>query len=229
MKRVWVPNTGDCVKLRAFDMYTHLKPDDEIPAPGPWAHLIVDEVTLHEGTPYWVHLHERAETRALDKAEKYGDRLWKGVVGLDQIDRPLGWEPVYEMMCKDRAQAERVVNDWFKRGIEVFPCQDLSCAGRMMYRPVDPETTGKAPHWAYTHMVECVPPELCPKVFTVLYREEGRMGEAPREFCRSREDLLKWERARIKQLRREGWTCKYIPGAWVWNIWKETVLHKAED
>lgn len=79
---------------------------------------------------------EQVQLEHVSRAVDAPDPAWTGWVSLDWIEAPLGWKPTYEIICKDKEQADKVVEQWFVRGIHVWTSHDLGSAGGKAFTPV---------------------------------------------------------------------------------------------
>jgi hypothetical protein len=162
--------------------------------------------------------------RHTSRAVNAPDPAWEGWVPLEQIDAPLGWKPVYEIVCKDKEQADKVVNEWFKLGIHVWTSADLSSAGRKSFTPFGAagatQDSPASPHWQYMkEPTESIPPELCPQLFVVKVFEEWepKLPESRKEKA-----------AAVKALRESGVEVEYIKGEHMWVAMRETLVYQPE-
>lgn len=160
----YIPKVGDRVKLRFFEHYTSLmiveykgqwreKDPDSLVV---WAWLIVDSIDLENNTARVTH-------------DNAGKRLRTYTVPLSHINPPLGWHPVYTINCRDREQADNVLNDWFNRGISCWTSHAMSSMGSA-FTPLEKETNKEQHpgHWKYTNNpIEIVPIDMCRKRFNV--------------------------------------------------------------
>jgi hypothetical protein len=226
MKRIWTPKVGDTVKLKAFWNYSDLPNDvDGNPPPGVWSHLVVKAIVLYAGVT-WVSVEEHEETRPLDRG---GKPLWAHTIALNTIQPPLGWEPVYTITAKDKAMAERVVNDWFKRGIVVWQSHDLGSSMGKAFTPVSVEHPPQSPQWRYTaNPLEIIPAEDCPRVFNVEYEEEGKFN-LPTHYKFDEQEYDKKRKAKVVRLRKEGWTVTYNRHTYCWDIYRVVKLFTARE
>lgn len=163
--------------------------------------------------------------RHTSRAVNAPDPPWEDDVPTEQIDAPIGWQPVYKIYCKDRAEADKVVNEWFRRGVHVWASHDLSCAGRMSFTPFGAgggtETEPASPHWQYTkEPIESIPPELCPQLFVVKVHEEWepQLPEGKKEKA-----------AAVLAMRETGVTLEYIKGEHMWLASRETLVHQPKE
>lgn len=163
--------------------------------------------------------------RHTSRAANAPDPAWEGDVPTEQVEAPLGWKPVYEIVCKDKEQADKVVSDWFKRGIHVWTSADLSSAGRMSFTPLDAAgataDSPASPHWQFTkEPTESIPPELCPQLFMVKVFEEWepKLSESKKERT-----------AELKKLRESGVEVEYIKGEHMWVAMRETLVYQPEE
>ena len=157
-------------------------------------------------------------------------RIWTPKVGdPNTIQPPLGWEPVYTITAKDKAMAERVVNEWFKRGIVVWQSHDL---GSSMGKAFTPGAIAEpnSPHWKYTaNPLEIIPAEDCPRVFNVEYEEEGKFNLPSFYKADEQKEYDKKRKAEVVRLRKEGWTVKYCRHTYCWDIYRAVKLFTARE
>lgn len=225
-KRQWIPAAGDRVRLKAFWMYTALKPVGGVPAPGVWSPLTVVRVTVVQtsdacaagtATVGYIPVGAAADTPA-----------WECAVPLADLERPLGWKSAYDIYATQSPDAAGVIGGWFTRGIAVWTSHDLSAAGRMAFTPLTDGMPSGSPHWQFTaNPVEVVPPELCPKVFTVWQQHEGSLDLAPGYKGHGTEAEVKAsEKKAVAWLKANGWTCRRRGS--LWEVWKDELKHRAE-
>jgi len=162
--------------------------------------------------------------RHIARAVNAPDPAWEGDVSTEQVEAPLGWKPVYEIICKDKEQADKVVSEWFKRGIHVWTSADLSSCGRKSFTPFGAagatQDEPASPHWQFTkEPTESIPPELCPQLFVVKVLEEWepKLPEAKKEKA-----------AAVKALRESGVEVEYIKGEHMWVASRETLVYQPE-
>jgi hypothetical protein len=176
------------------------------------------------GTWAWFDVLEaRPETcrlRHTSRAVNAPDPAWEGWVPTEQVQAPLGWEPVYTIFCKDKAQAEKVVAEWFGRGISVWTNHDMSSAtcGSHSFMPADGPLA--SPSWRHTgEPTEVVPPALCPSVFIVKVLEqwEPRLPEDKKERATALAEL------------RETATVEYSKQHQMWWAERETLIYQPEE
>jgi len=110
-------------RLKTWDNYIHRKIN-------PWAWLIFEE---QKGDKAVVSLRE--------------DRSQKFEIAFTELEAPLGWEEVYEVVVPDVEKA-KMIQSWMvgRGGISVWICRDLSQAGRTMFTPGDKKD--EKPHWS---------------------------------------------------------------------------------
>jgi hypothetical protein len=168
-----------------------------------------------ERPDYWIRL--KHVCRAVNAPEP----AWVGEVRSDWIEPPLGWKPTYEMLCKDRKQADKVVSDWFKRGIVVWSNHDLgsSGCGGSAFTPADLGTDSVAsPHWRFTGVpTEVIAAEDCPKVFTIKVYEEWEPSLPEGRKARDEE---------IRRLRESGVEVQYHKRHKMWLASRETLVYQ---
>jgi len=220
MNRKYIPKVGDTVKLKAFWMYHEvLKPTEQVTVwtpeakvlsnePRAWARLLVEEA--HSHGCYVTHINRSATA--------FG-KPWQGWVFNRDIDPPIGWKPVYTMICKDIATAEMVVNAWFQRGICVWQDHNLSMHMGQAFTPADKT---QSPGWKYTgNPVEIIPPELCASCFTVQWEESKELAWNEDKNERKKE---------VAKLRSEGWTCEYHNHGWdrYWTAYRTHMYRETE-
>jgi len=162
--------------------------------------------------------------RHIARAVNAPDPVWEGEVLTEQVEPPLGWKPVYEIICKDKEQADKVVSEWFKRGIHVWTSADLSCAGRKSFTPFGAagaaQDSPASPHWQYTAKpTESIPPELCSTHFVVKVYEEWE-PELP--------SGKKEKAAAVEALRKSGVDLQYIKGERMWVASREMTIYQPE-
>jgi hypothetical protein len=227
MKRIWTPKVGDTVKMKAFWQYTELPNDvDGNPSPGVWAHLVVKAIVSSAGMT-WVSVEEHEESRPLDRE---GKPLWRCKIALNTIQPPLGWESVYTITAKDKAMAERVVNEWFKRGIVVWQSHDLGSSMGKAFTPVTEGDKPNSPHWQYTgNPVEIISAEDCPRIFSVEYEEEGKFNLPSFYKADEQKEYDKKRKAEVVRLRKEGWTVTYNRHTFCWDIYRVVKLFTAKE
>lgn len=152
MKDRYVPAVGERIKLKAFFHYS----EADIPV---WAWLAVREVG------------ETAVVVEVLNGDVPTGRLVS--VPIRQIDPPIGWAAVYDIVANTEEKATRVAECWFKRGIHVWASHDLSSAGQRAFTPVDTsDPKPDSPRWKYTaNPVETVSAADCPHRFTVSWEE----------------------------------------------------------
>lgn len=145
----------------------------DLPCMWAWFEVLVAQEPGSNITPALIKL------RHIARAVNAPDPAWEGWVDIDWIEVPLGWKPVYEIICKDKEQADKVVNEWFTAGVHVWQSQDLSCAGRLSFTPFGAAQTKPdgsdpvSPHWQYgKEPLESVEAGLCSIVFKVTWLEE---------------------------------------------------------
>jgi hypothetical protein len=153
------------------------------------------------------------------------DPPWEGDVPTKQIDPPLGWKPVYEIVCKDKKQADKVVSEWFKRGIHVWTSADLSSGGRKSFTPFGAagatQDEPASPHWQFTkEPTESIPPELCPQLFMVKVFEEWepKLPEGNKEKAMV-----------VETLRKSGVEVQYIKSERMWIASRETTIYQPRE
>ena len=175
MTRQYIPKVGDKVKLRLWEHYIRLDEErarSQARLPDAWSWFDVLEVSP-----------EICRLRHTSRALNAPDPAWEGDVPTEQVAAPLGWKPVYEIVCKDKEQADKVVSEWFKRGIHVWTNHNMSssqCGGKA-FTPAE-NGSGGSPHWQYTgNPIETIPAELCPMLFTVKWLEEWEPKLPPTE------------------------------------------------
>lgn len=224
-KRLWIPEPGTVVKLKAFWMYTRLNSAGGFPAPGPWSHLLVVAVNVAP-TPETSSVRLRYVPLPGDKPE--AGKAWEGAAALSDISLPLGWHSTYDIYAGNKTCADLIISDWFGRGIAVWASHDLSSAGRMAFTPLTDGKPNGSPHWQYTgNPVEVVAPELCPRVFNVWQQHEGSLNMMPGYKGHGTEAQVKAEeKAAVVWLRSKGWTCRRAGP--LWEVWKDELKHKAE-
>lgn len=211
--RRYVPKVGSKVKLREWEHYRHIasQHDAHSRPPGIWAWFEV----LAANDKGCRLRHTKRATDALDPA-------WEGDVPTEWIEAPIGWQSVYTIHCKDREQADRVVNEWFKRGIHVWASHDLSCLG-WMFTPFGAGDVDAPipPHWKFTkEPVESIPPELCPSCFVVKVYEEWTL-QLP--------ETKKERVSEVASLRKSGITVKYSKGEHMYVASRETLVHPSRS
>lgn len=249
LKRTYIPKVGSSVKLRLWEHYNQLvEPslytiDRELFAavrageltekqskelrekalathnefakthdiPGQWAWFIV----LTAGETECRLEHTSRNPNAPDPA-------WTGVVKTNWISPPIGWQESYAITCSTREQAEKVVNEWFGRGIHVWASHDLSWAGHMAFTPFGAAEASAdqpaSPHWQYTgEPADSIPAELCSSVFKVIWLSEWTpdLPAGARERSRA-----------VKALRDEGVTVEYQKSEHCWYASKEAIIHQ---
>lgn len=193
MPRSYKPAIGTRCKLRLFEQYTKLKMKHGTKEPHVWAWFRVEDVDSSECL---LQLYNGPEPCS----ERYR-------VPLAWIDPPLGWKPVYDIVCTDKEKAEEVISSWFKRGIHVWASHVLSSAGRKAFTPIEDGEEPGSPHWQYTGQpTESVPPELCPSVFRVVWLERCIV-----------------DKPEVKGLRAEGYTVTYIRSE---NLYEAELEHE---
>lgn len=155
--------------------------------------------------------------RHTSRAVNAPDPAWEGDVPTEQIDPPLGWQPTYEILCKDQAQADKIVNEWFARGINVWTNHDMSSAGcgGKAFTPADSEGSAG---WRYTgEPTETIAPEDCAKIFTVKIYEEWEPSIPENKVDR---------KAEIERLRKSGVTVEYLKRHRMWLATRETLVYQ---
>ena len=143
--RKYVPAIGKTVKMKDFNDYTsrgiHV-----------WAHLkviaIVDEIVSFQV------LNGQTETNHFSSCP------------LSAIDPPIGWEERYTIYCKDLEQANKIVSDWFTRGIVVRQSHNLNPS--YMPKAFQPMDNSNTPHWQFPEITDSILPKDCPKLFRVI-------------------------------------------------------------
>lgn len=162
--------------------------------------------------------------RHTSRAVNAPDPAWEGEVETAKIEPPLGWKPVYEIVCKDKEQADKVITSWFALGIHVWSSHDLSSGGRVSFTPFGAGVDGfkpQSPHWQYTaEPTESIPASLCREVFIVKVFEEWEPKLPETEKLR---------KAELKRLRKEGVRVEYIKGEHMWVASRETTIYQLEE
>lgn len=180
---LYTPNVGDRVKLRTFEQYLQLRQPivqraqaeaDASVRAGFLSEQDAERIMagVHESLPaVWAWFRvlsidgNSVELQPLNGAVDKGPAV---TVPLAQIAPPIGWQPVYEIVCRDRAQAETVINSWFDRGITVWANHDMSSSGGMAFTPCKGDVEAVSPNWRYTDSpVEIIEPDECKKRFAV--------------------------------------------------------------
>ena len=158
-------------------------------------------------------------------------RIWTPKVGdPNTIQPPLGWEPVYTITAKGKVMAERVVNDWFQRGIIVWQSHDLGSSRGKSFTSVSVEHPPQSPHWQYTgNPLEIIPAEDCSRVFNVEYEEEGKFNLPSFYKADEQKEYDKKRKAEVVRLRKEGWTVKYCRHTYCWDIYRVVKLFTARE
>ena len=168
MPRNYVPNVGDRIKLK--DMYSYNTHSISL-----WAWLKVVRVIPNDTVVFIRVLNGLQETEQT------------AMVKLSELQKPIGWQPIYTITCKDIEQAHKVRDDWFDRGIHVWASHDLSSAGRMAYTPITEDEGPGSPHWQFTgDPVETIKPEDCGKYFRieVLHQWEPELPATTKKTAR---------------------------------------------
>jgi hypothetical protein len=182
MKRQYVPKKGDRVKLKDIPSYA--------------AHHITTWAWLEVEYVYTSGMGGNVNVRVLNGNERTDHTV---VVGLSELQRPIGWKPEYTITCKDIEQARRVRDDWFKRGIVVWASHDLSSAGRMAYTPVAEDGEPGSPHWQYTgNPVETIAAEDCEQLFRIEILHQWEPELPPTSEKTARRKAIKELRARLE-------------------------------
>jgi hypothetical protein len=145
----------------------------DLPCMWAWFEVLVAQEPGSSITPALIKL------RHIARAVNAPDPAWEGWVDIEWIEVPLGWKPVYEIVCKDKEQADKVVSEWFKTGVHVWQSRDLGGAGHLAFTPfgaaqAKPDGSDPAsPHWQYgKEPLESVEADLCPTLFVVSWIEE---------------------------------------------------------
>ena len=204
--RKYIPKVGAKVKLREWSDYTshnlHV-----------WAWFDVLRVN-EDGTIVLQH-------------DNAGEKLEVVTVPSETIAAPIGWEPRYTIYCKPE-QAEKIVNEWFARGIVVRQSHNLSGSMPTAFQPAD---NSAQPHWQFPEVTDSIPPELCPQLFRVVsvVTEEINSYSNPEH-----PDLRAMGRTKrgkaIQAMRADGWSVRYVPYAGgFWERQRETVVHDWEE
>lgn len=161
LNRQYIPTIGKSVKLATWSDYT----DRQINV---WSWLRVKAINSEDAT-----------VEVLNGTESTGHVL---NVPLTAIDKPIGWQQRYTIYVKDREQADKIINDWFKRGIVVRASCDLSNAGNMAFQPLTNNNAPSMPHWQYVENTDIVKAEDCSQVFKVVLVETEDLGVVPGLF-----------------------------------------------
>ena len=262
MKRQYVPRMGARVKLRLPEHYDELvqpslpRIGHELRASVQCEHITQEQAdALKEqlladrakvdvpGLWSWFEVleagPEKCRLRHIQRAVNAPDPAWEGEVPTQQVEPPLGWRPTYDIVCRDREQAEKVVRDWFKRGIHVWTNHDLGSynVGGKAFTPVkeladlacdeplSPELAADrpiSPHWQYTGVpTETVPAALCASVFRVLVLEQWEPELPEAKAAR---------KAAVEKLRREpGVTVEYHRRLGCWLAQREKLIYQPEE
>jgi hypothetical protein len=171
---------------------------------------------------------EKCKLEHIHRAVDAPGPAWSGEVPTSWVAPPISWKPVYDIVCSDRLQAEKVVNDWLKRGIHVWCNHDMSScnAGGAAFTPFGAggrsEADPASPNWRYTGSpTESVPAELCPSVFRVLISEQRELDLPIVKKVREKE---------VAELRKEpGVTVDYDKRSRTWFWQKETLVHQPKE
>jgi hypothetical protein len=117
-KRLWIPEVGASVRLKAFWMYTALKPDGGFPPPGPWSHFYVVSVNTVQPDSQLSSVRLRHADPPALKSE--AGTAWEGTVALSDVSRPTGWRSTYDIYAGRSPTADVIIAGWFTRGIAVL-------------------------------------------------------------------------------------------------------------
>jgi hypothetical protein len=83
---------------------------------------------------------------------------------LSAVNPPIGWESRYTIYC-NLEQAEKIVSNWFTRGIVVRTNHCIGDSAGSVFQPLDNSST---PHWKYPECTDVIPADDCPKLFRVV-------------------------------------------------------------
>lgn len=136
-------------------------------------------------------------------------------VPLHLIVPPIGWLPQYTIEVRDLETAQKIVSNWFQRGIVVRQSHDLSYPGLVIYQPLD---NSEQPHWRYPEISDKVVAEDCASVFRVVVVEE--------EVSALRDLSPKDRRQTLAKMRDEGWDVEFVrSGGGIWVRTRQEVFH----
>lgn len=143
MERQYIPKVGSTFKMRLFEDYTsrgiHV-----------WAHLKTVAVTG-----------ETVSFQVLNGSEPTNNF---SACPLSAVNPPIGWEARYTIYCKPE-QAEKIISNWFARGIVVRANHCIGDPAGSVFQPLDNAST---PHWKYPECTDVIQAEDCPKLFRVV-------------------------------------------------------------
>jgi hypothetical protein len=206
MERQYIPRIDTTFKMRDFTDYT---------ARGinVWAHLKTVAVTG-----------ETVSFQVLDGNKPTNNF---SACPLSAVNPPIGWESRYTIYCSTE-QAEKIISNWFARGIMVRANHCIGDSAGSVFQPLDNSST---PHWKYPECTEAIPADLCPKLFRVVSVLSEEINHYSNPEHPNLRQMKRTERAKaIKAMQANGWQTEYVPYAGgFWTRRKETVLHNWQD
>jgi hypothetical protein len=212
--RRYLPKIGDLVKLKDGGFYFQLCREQKVDI-SLWAWFKVEKLLLApEYSPEMVGMvHYDA---GVEKERVIVDPHW--------IDPPFGWEPGYEIWARDKESAQKVVFDWFTRGINVWANHDLGSpsVGGKAFTPVS--AVQHSPHWRYTGKpVELIEAKDCAAIFQVGWEEQ----KEDCEWSIPPSSERKARKAALDAIKADGW--EIVRHGSAWCAYKRHILHRRTE
>lgn len=153
MERQYIPRVDSTFKMREFTDYTSR-------GVNVWAHLKC--IAVIGDTVSFQVLDGNKETNVFSACP------------LSAVNPPIGWESRYTIYCSTE-QAEKIISNWFARGIMVRANHCIGDSAGSVFQPLDNSGT---PHWKYPECTDVILADECAKLFRIVAVTEEEITSA---------------------------------------------------
>jgi hypothetical protein len=181
--RQYIPRVDSLFKMRTWEDYTSR-------GVNVWAHLKTIAV-----------IGETVSFQILDgdkPTNKYSS------CPLSAVNPPIGWKARYTIHCKPE-QAEKIISNWFARGIVVRANHCIGDSAGSVFQPMD---NSDVPHWKYPECTDAIPSDQCASLFRVVSVQEEEitsavLGYPPDPTCKHCQGTGKRSLSELASVRKE--------------------------